>query len=119
MARILLVDDDEELLSLISEYLNAYGFQSESAASAAEARDRLEKSQFDAVLSDYSMPGESGLDLLSHVLSKYPGLPFIMMSGSGHPASLKAEARELGSMEFIPKPFEFREMIGLLEKTLS
>jgi DNA-binding NtrC family response regulator len=118
MARILLVDDDEELLSLISEYLNAYGFQSERAANAAEARYCLEKSHFDAVLSDYSMPGESGLDLLSHVSSKYPGLPFIMMSGSGY-STLKTEAMEMGSMEFIPKPFEFRKMVGLLEKALG
>lgn len=118
MARILLVDDDEELLALISEYLKAYGFQSELAGSAAEARHRLEQSHFDAVLSDFSMPGESGLDLLSHVISTYPGLPFIMMSGSGY-STLKVEAMERGSMEFIPKPFEFKEMVGLIEKALS
>lgn len=118
MAKILLVDDDEELLSLISEYLGAYGFQSERAATAAEARHCLEQSQFDAVLSDFNMPGESGLDLLRDVLSRYPGLPFILMSGSGH-SELKVEAMEMGSLEFIPKPFEFREMIGLLEKTLG
>ena len=118
MARILLVDDDEGLLSLISEYLSAYGFETESAASAAEARHWLEETQFDAILSDFSMPGESGIDLLIHVVSKYPGLPFIMMSGSGF-SSLKAEAMGLGSMEFIPKPFEFKEMVGLLEKAIG
>ncbi len=118
MARILVVDDDEELLTLISEYLSGYGFQSERAANAAEARDRLEHSQFDAVLSDFSMPGESGLDLLSHVSSHYPGLPFILMSGSGYSA-VKSQALEMGGMEFIPKPFEFRKMVGVLEKALG
>ena len=118
MARILLVDDDEEFLSLIREYLSAYGFQSELATNAAEAMHCLEESQFDAVLSDFNMPGESGLDLLRHILSRYPGLPFILMSGSGFP-SLKAEAMEMGSTEFIPKPFEFKEMVGLLEKTIN
>ncbi|MDA8307409.1 MAG: response regulator [Deltaproteobacteria bacterium] len=118
MARILLVDDDQELLSLMSEYLSDCGFQSELASNAAEARRRLEQSQFDAVLSDFSMPGESGLDLLCHVSSRYPGLPFIMMSGSGY-STLKALAMEMGSMEFIPKPFKLTEMVGLLEKALS
>ncbi|MDR3567972.1 MAG: response regulator [Syntrophobacteraceae bacterium] len=118
MARILLVDDDKELLFLISEYLNAYGFQSELAENATEARQRLEKTPFDAVLSDFNMPGESGLDLLGHVCSRYPGLPFIMMSGSGFP-SLKNEAMEMGGAQFIPKPFEFKQMVTLLEKTLG
>lgn len=118
MARILLVDDDEDLLSLISEYLSACGFQSELAASVAEARKRLEQSQFDAVLSDFSMPGESGLDLLIYISSRFPGLPFIMMSGSDY-SSVKTRAMEMGSMEFIPKPFEFRKMVGLLEKALG
>jgi DNA-binding NtrC family response regulator len=118
MARILLVDDDNELLSLISEYLRAHGFQSELASSAAEARRRLEQSQFDVVLSDFNMPGESGLDLLGHIASRYPGLPFIMMSGSGY-SSLKTEAMAMGGAQFIPKPFEFREMVSLLQKTLG
>jgi DNA-binding NtrC family response regulator len=116
MARILLVDDDEEFLSLISEYLGAYGFQSELAGNVAQARDWLQSAQFDAVLSDFSMPGESGLDLLSHVSSSYPGMPFILMSGS---AGLKTRAMELGSMEFIPKPFEFKKMVSVLEKALG
>ncbi|MGC8491861.1 MAG: response regulator [Syntrophobacteraceae bacterium] len=118
MARILVVDDDEELLTLISEYLSGCGFQSERAANAAEARDRLEQSQFDAVLSDFSMPGETGLDLLSHVSSHYPGLPFILMSGSGY-STVKSQALDMGGMEFIPKPFEFRKMVGVLEKALG
>ena len=116
MARILLVDDDEEFLSLIREYLGACGFQSEVAENVAKARAWLQCSQFDAVLSDFNMPGESGLDLLSHVLSSYPGLPFILMSGS---AGLEISARELDYMEFIPKPFEFKEMVSVLEKALG
>ncbi|MDR3553830.1 MAG: response regulator [Syntrophobacteraceae bacterium] len=118
MARILLVDDDEDLLFLISEYLNSRGIESQLAANAAEARLRLEETQFDAVLSDFSMPGESGLDLLGHVLSRFPGLPFIMMSGSDY-SSLKAQALEMGGREFIPKPFELKEMAGILEKALG
>jgi DNA-binding NtrC family response regulator len=118
MARILLVDDDEDLLLLISEYLNARGIESRLAANAAEARLRLEETQFDAVLSDFSMPGESGLDLLGHVSSRFPGLPFIMMSASDY-SSLKAQALEMGGREFIPKPFEFREMAGILEEALG
>lgn len=118
MARILIVDDDKDLLYLMREYLSACGFQSELAASAAEARSCLEHSQFDAIISDFIMPGESGLDLLCHVSSRYPGLPFIMMSGAGTPM-LKDKAIKMGSMEYIAKPFEFRELVVTLERILG
>ena len=118
MARILLVDDDKELMSIFSEYLSAFGFQFELAENAAEARSRLEQNQFDLVLSDFNMPGESGLDLLKHISSHYPELPFIMMSGSGY-SGLKTQAMAMGSTEFISKPFEFRKIVELLEKTLG
>ena len=86
--RILIVEDDEGLLRIIGEYLSAYGFEPELAGSAAQARNCLMRSKYDAVLSDLQLPGESGLDLLGHVKSRYPGLPFILVTGSD---SLPAE----------------------------
>ncbi len=114
MARILIVDDDKDLLYLMSEFLGAYGFELELACSAAQAKKCLDKTHFDAVVSDFMMPGENGLDLLDYVASHFPGLPFIMMTGSCLP-HLKEEAMKKGSSGYVLKPFEFRDLAGTID----
>jgi len=118
MARILIVDDDKDLLLIMSEYLSAYGFELDLAHSAAQARDYLEHSECDAVLSDFNMPDESGLDLLGHVSSRYPGLPFIMMSGCSM-SILEDKAMKMGSSGYVAKPFRLRDLIRTLEAVLD
>ena len=118
MARILIVDDDKALLLIMSEYLSAYGFALEIAYSAAQARQYLEHSECDALLSDFNMPGESGLDLLGHVSSRYPGLPFIMMSGSGM-SLLEDKAMKMGSSGYIEKPFRLKDLVRTIETVLG
>ena len=118
MPRILIVDDDEGLLRIIGEYLSAFGFEPEPAASAAQARNCLMRSKYAAVLSDFQMPGESGLDLLIHVKSRYPGLPFILMTGS-HNSRLKHEAMKMGSTGYIEKPFQLKELLKAIAAVLA
>ncbi|HIJ75891.1 MAG TPA: response regulator [Deltaproteobacteria bacterium] len=118
MPRILIVDDDKTLLSIMSEYLSAYGFELELAYSAAQARHYLEHSAYDAILSDFNMPGESGLDLLGHVSSLHPGLPFIMMTGCSTSLSRDA-AMKMGSSGYLVKPFLLRDLFGTLETVLG
>ena len=118
MARILIVDDDKTLVLIMSEYLRDYGFELELAHSAAQARHYLEHSTCDAILSDCDMPGESGIDLLGHVSSRYPGLPFIMMTGSITPM-LKDAAIKMGSSGYVVKPFRLRDLVGTLETVLG
>ena len=109
-SRILIVDDDEGLLKILCEYLSACGFEPEPACSAAQARNCLARSKFDVVLSDFQMPGESGLDLLSHIKALYSGLPFILMTGIGS-SRLKHEAMKMGSSGYIEKPFRVRDLM--------
>ena len=118
MARILIVDDDKDLLRLMSEYLGANGFQLEVASSAAQARDRLGRSKYDAILSDFNMPGESGLDLLGHVSSRYPGLPFILMTGSGL-SLLEDKANKMGGSGYVVKPFKLKDLLETIERVLG
>jgi two-component system OmpR family response regulator len=111
--RILIVDDDEGFLKILGEYLSACGFEPELACGAAQARNWLARSKFDVVLSDFQMPGESGLDLLCHVKALYSGLPFILMTGSGS-SRLKHEAMEMGSSGFMEKPFRVRDLVATI-----
>ncbi len=104
MNKALLVDDDEDLLFLVGEYLDAYGIEFDLAESAAQARKRLKYCEYDIIISDLNMPGESGFDLFRSVSSRYPGLPFVLMSGNRDPR-LRREAVSMGICEFLEKPF--------------
>ena len=118
MSRILIVDDDEGLVRIIGEYLSVYGFEPELASSAAQACSCLMRSKYAAVLSDFQMPGESGLDLLNHIKSEYPGLPFILMTGT-QSSRLRREAMKLGSNGYIEKPFELRDLVKTIATVLA
>ena len=113
MARILIVDDQQDMLSLMCRYLSAHGFEVDAAYSSIEARHCLEHSEYDAVVSDFNMPGESGLDLLAHVSCRFPGLPFILMTGSGS-SRLKREAMQMGSIGYLEKPFQLPDLVCAL-----
>jgi DNA-binding NtrC family response regulator len=117
MPRILIVDDDKGLVRLIGEYLSVCGFEPELAGSAVEARNCLMRSKYDAVLSDFQMPGESGFDLLGQVKSLYPELPFILMTGSNS-SRLKHEAMEMGS-RYIEKPFQLEDLVETITAVLA
>ena len=113
MHRILVVDDDEDLLFIIGEYLDSNGIVFHLADSAAQARKRLVHFDYDLVLSDFNMPGESGLDLFRWVSRRYPELPFILMSGNLD-SRLRREAISMGVCSFMEKPFELRELKRLI-----
>ncbi len=118
MAKILIVDDDKDLLSLMGEYLDACGFQAELAYNAAQARDYLEHSKYDAILSDFSMPGESGLDLLRYASIRYPGLPFVLMTGSCMSLP-KDKVMKMGGSGYLVKPFQLGDLIETLDRVLG
>ena len=109
MARILLVDDDEDFLLLMSEYLESIGLEYDLAVSAEQARNRLEHSGYDIVVSDFNMPGESGLDLLRHVSSRYPEIQFVLLTGYDDPR-VRREALRMGVHAYIQKPFYMNEL---------
>ena len=118
MPRILIVEDDEGLLRIIGAYLSAYGFEPELAGSAAQARNCLMRSKYDAVLSDFELPGESWLDLMGHVKSQYPRLPFILVTGSYSPLQ-KHEIMKMGGNEYIEKPFLLKDLVKTIAAVLA
>jgi DNA-binding NtrC family response regulator len=109
MARILIVDDDEDLLLLMGEYLESVGLEHDRAVSAEQARNRLKRSGYDMVVSDCNMPGESGLDLLRYVSSMYPEIPFVLMTGF-YDLRIKRESMRMGAHAYIQKPFYLNEL---------
>ena len=113
MAKILIVDDDEDILFLISQYLKSVGIEHDLAASAKQARSLLVHSRYDFVVSDFSMPGQSGLDLLDHVSSMYPKTKFVLVTGCDD-LRIKRESTRMGVHAYIQKPFYLTELLRIL-----
>jgi DNA-binding NtrC family response regulator len=118
MARILIVDEDKDLLYLIGEYLEQAGLEYDLAVGAEQARNRLKRFRYDMVVSDCNMPGESGLDLLSYVSYMYPETPFVLMTGCYDPR-IKRESMKMGAHAYIQKPFYLNELSRTILRLLQ
>ena len=103
MPRVLLVDDDETIRDTLYELLSEY-YVCQTAETAEKAFARLEADEYDVVLTDISMPGLSGLELLGHVRQKFPDTPVIIISGIGDQEHAQGLIR-LGAFDFLLKPF--------------
>ncbi len=112
---ILVVDDDSRLRALLTKYLGQEGFRVTAAQSAAEARDCLDYFRFDCLVLDIMMPGESGLDLAKS-LREAP-VPLLMLSALGE-VRHRIEGFEAGALDYLPKPFEPRELVLRLRSIL-
>jgi DNA-binding NtrC family response regulator len=113
IARILIVDDDEDFLRLMGEYLQSVGLEHDLAVSAEQARNRLAHYAYDVVVSDFKMPDESGLDLFRHVSSMYPGTPFVLITGCDD-LRIKRESLRMGIHVYIQKPFRMNDLLQIL-----
>ncbi len=103
MAEILVVDDDDVIRDTLCELLSQE-YHCQSAETAEQALARLEADTFDVVLTDISMPGLSGLELLDRVLRQYPGTPVIIVSGISDQEHAQGLIR-LGAFDYLLKPF--------------
>jgi two-component system chemotaxis response regulator CheY len=112
--RFLVVDDHVAFRQLTMLRLQAYGCTCVGAGSVAAAIDALEREHFDVVLSDHSMPGPSGLDLLAYVRRRHLGTPFVLMSSFVDDA-IRREALAGGAVGVYDKA----ELVDSLEPLLS
>jgi two-component system phosphate regulon response regulator OmpR len=106
---LLVVDDDERLRALLQRYLSSNGYRVTTAPGAAEARALMRSMEFDLLILDVMMPGESGLDLTQSV-RKDSSVPILMLTARGDPAD-RIAGLELGADDYLPKPFEPRELL--------
>jgi putative two-component system response regulator len=104
-ARILIVDDEEPIRRSLVRLLDRVGFDTATAADAAEARKLLTTEPFDLMLCDVTMPGESGFSLLAHAHDAHPELAVIMVTAIDSPNTLGPAARH-GAYGYIVKPFD-------------
>jgi len=112
---VLVVDDNASLLRFLVSAFSASGCKVRQAAAAEQALALLDQQSFDLVVSDITMPGLSGLDLLRAVKSQHPGTPVVLITGNPSVKSAVFGLRH-GAYDYLPKPFSIRELQELLAR---
>ncbi len=107
--KVLLVDDEQDFLSVMSERMKARGMDVSTATSAKEAIQMAEAESFDAIILDLQMPGMDGLEALKELKAKKPELQVILLTG--HATVQKSvEAMKLGAMDLLEKPADLKTL---------
>ena len=121
MARVLVIDDDEEIRTLVKHMLVGEGHQVEEAVDGAEGLRLFGKDPPDLVLTDINMPGLDGHEVITAIRVLHAEIPIIAVSGGGaiEQDELLLKAFALGAVEVIMKPFEFRQLVGAVERALG
>ena len=115
--RILVADDEEEMLLVLGEYFGCCGWNVDTARTATEAERFLETREYAAVITDLRFSGPSGnegLDIVRSARTHNPGAPVVVMTGYGSPDA-EEEARRLGVDAFVPKPVPLWELARLIQ----
>jgi len=118
MKRVLVVDDEPMIVSLLSTVLRGKGWDVTEARSGTEGIDQLDRARFDVILTDLVMPGDSGIDLLRAAKEIHPDVEVILMTGYAT-ADTAIEAMRNGAFHYIMKPLKTAEVVNLVEKAYS
>ncbi len=113
---ILVVDDDTRLRELLKTFLSRSGFRVSTARHAAEARQHLEALDFDLIVLDVMMPGQTGLDFAAE-LRQTNDVPILMLTAMGEPKD-RIAGLEKGVDDYLGKPFEARELLLRIQSVL-
>ena len=117
-SRILLVEDDPDVLGQMEAFLEEEGYRPIRALSAEEGLAALERQPVDAVVTDLQLPGASGMDLLSELHRKSPDLPILIVTGHGSVDSA-VEAMKRGAFHYLLKPITGETLLVQLRKALE
>lgn len=113
---ILVVDDDTRLRELLKSFLSRNGFRVTAASSASEARQRLQGLDFDLIVLDVMMPGQTGLEFAGE-LRRTDDVPILMLTAMGDPKD-RIAGLEKGVDDYLGKPFEPRELLLRIQNVL-
>ena len=118
-SRLLLIDDDARLTDMVGGYLRHNGFEVDTAGSLAAGRERLAGAGYDALVLDLMLPDGDGLDLCRELRAnpRTRQLPLLMLTARGEPMD-RIVGLEIGADDYLPKPFEPRELLARVKALL-
>ena len=113
--RVLLVDDEEDIVEVIQDRLEAYGFTVTTAGTGLEALKKLSVEKFDGIFLDVKMPEMGGIEALEEIRKTDKQIPVIIITASStRDAAIEAIAK--GANEYVLKPFAWEELKAKIEK---
>jgi len=114
---ILIVDDDDKIRDLLKQYLKNNNFFVSTAINASDAEEKLKIVKFDLAIVDIMMPGKDGLQLTKEIRDKID-LPIILLTAKGE-AEDRVRGLELGAEDYLPKPFEPKELLLRIKNVIK
>ncbi len=117
-SKILVVDDEDALRTVLSSELESEGYEVRTAADGQEAIAQLEKDSYQLMLLDIKMPHMNGFEVLKFVKEKHPKTKVVMLTGF---ADLKnaLESKKLGAEDFVSKPYDLVDLLTTIERVLN
>jgi DNA-binding NtrC family response regulator len=115
---ILVVDDEPMIRELLTDFLQEQGYECESAASGESALRQLQEKDFALLVTDMSMPGLTGLDLLSYVANNRPDMAVIVITAI-YDLGTAVDSMKLGAYAYITKPFELEKALQTIDEALK
>ena len=116
--KVLVVDDEEDIVEVIQDRLEAYGFTVVTAGTGVEALKKLSLEKFDGIFLDVKMPEMGGIETLEHIRKRDRKIPVIIItSSSTREAAIEAMAK--GANEYVLKPFEWEELKAKIEQVYN
>jgi two-component system OmpR family response regulator len=112
--RILIVDDEAELVSALVERLNLRGFRAAGVTTGAAALTRVAAADFDVVLLDVKMPGLGGLEVIKTIKTEHPEVQVILLTGHGSARDAEA-GMQLGAFDYLMKPITITDLVRVLQ----
>ncbi|MEW6132861.1 MAG: sigma-54 dependent transcriptional regulator [Pseudomonadota bacterium] len=116
--RVLVVDDEPDLLDLMEITLTKMGLDTRRAASVAEARDLLDRERFDLCLTDMRLADGSGLDVLRYVGERHPAMPVAVITAYGNTGNA-VDALKAGAFDYLSKPVALDQLRTLVKTALK
>ena len=116
-AHILVVDDDDGIRTLVKKYLNENNYLVNTANSAEDATEKIKIVKFDLIILDIMMPGKNGLEFIKDNKKKLD-TPIILLTAKGEPKE-RIEGLEIGADDYLPKPFEPKELILRIQNIMN
>ena len=117
IAHILVVDDDDGIRTLVKKYLNENNFLVTTTQNAENASEKIKIIKFDLIILDIMMPGKSGLEFIQDHKQKLD-TPIILLTAKGE-ATERVEGLEIGADDYLPKPFEPKELVLRIKNILN
>jgi len=109
-ADILLVDDEEQFLKVLSQRMEGRGMKVDTSTSGEEALSKVQGKEFDAIILDLAMPGMGGMETLKRIRSENPDVQIIMLTGHGS-VEKGVEAMKEGAVDFLEKPADLNKIM--------